>query len=395
VGYEIRALTQADMPAAWNLGSTTFGYRDRTMPPDWTSDTPGRHTFGAFDETGRLVAKAVDREQGHWFGGRLVPTSGVAGVAVAPEVRGHGLARLVLTRLLANARERGAVISTLFPTTPFPYRALGWEDVGTLSYTSFPATAFAGVRPAPGHTLRPAAEEDVPAIYSLYRAVAQASNGLMERSGPLFQTTPAELIDAFNGLTVAMGPSGQIEGYASWDRGEGYNSEGKLTVHDLIGSTPGATATLLAMLGRWASVAPTVVMRLSDPDPARLFVSQMLGKLEYHNTWMLRVVDAAGAIAARGWPAPLAGAADLELEDPECPWNTGRYRLVLEGGRGELTPGGSGGAGFTARGLALWYAGAADPAQLRRAGLLHGDPGADALLRAATAGPRPALLDYF
>ena len=29
-----------------------------------------------------LVAKAVDRRQGHWFGGRLVPASGVAGVAV-------------------------------------------------------------------------------------------------------------------------------------------------------------------------------------------------------------------------------------------------------------------------------------------------------------------------
>src|SRR5262249_45532304 len=158
------------------------------------------------------------------------------------------------------------------------------------------------------------AEEDVPAIHSLYRAVAQASNGLMERSGPLFQTSPAELIDAFHGLTVAIGPSGQIEGYASWDRAEGYNSDGKLRVHDLIGSTAEATATLLAMLGRWASVAPTVVIRLSDPDPARLFVSQMLGKLQYHNTWMLRVVDAAGAIAARGWPAPLSGAVDLELE---------------------------------------------------------------------------------
>jgi predicted acetyltransferase len=395
VGYEIRTLRDADMAAAWNLASTAFGYRDRPMPDNWTSDTPGRRTLGGFDETGRLVAKAVDREQGQWFGGRLVPTSGVAGVAVAPEVRGRGLARLILTRLLTDARERGAVISTLFPTTPFPYRALGWEDVGALTYTAFPATAFAGVRPAPEITLRPAAEEDVPAIHSLYRAVAQASNGLMERTGPLFQTTPAELMEAFHGLTLAIGPSGQVEGYASWDRASGYNVDGKLTVYDLIGSTPAATAALLAMLGRWASVAPTVVMRLPDPDPARLFVSQMLGKLDYHNTWMLRVVDAAGAIAARGWPEPLHGTVDLELEDTQCPWNSGRYRLVLEGGRGELTPGGAGGPGFTARGLALWYAGGTDPAQLRRAGLLHGDTGGDALLRAATAGPAPALLDYF
>ena len=48
------------------------------------------------------------------------------------------------------------------------------------------------------------------------------------------------------------------------------------------------------------------------------------------------------------------------------------------------------------RGLAVLYAGAASPAVLRRAGLLTGgDDVSDAFLQAATAGPVPALLDYF
>src|SRR5512139_1597108 len=157
------------MASAWELGSTTFGYRDREMPENWSADTPGRHTLGVFDQDGGLVAKAVDREQAQWFGGRLVPTSGVAGVAVAAHQRRGGLGRLVLTHLLAQARERGAAISTLYPTTPFPYRALGWEEVGSLTYTAFPATAFTHVRPAEGFSLRPATEADVPAIQSLYR----------------------------------------------------------------------------------------------------------------------------------------------------------------------------------------------------------------------------------
>jgi hypothetical protein len=50
---------------------------------------------------------------------------------------------------------------------------------------------------------------------------------------------------------------------------------------------------------------------------------------------------------------------------------------------------------MTMRGLAVWYAGAADPAVLRRAGLLAGDESGDAFLAAASAGPRPALQDYF
>src|SRR5687768_10513571 len=125
--YEVRPLTSEDQTAAWKLGSLAFGYHDRPMPESWSSDTPGRYTLGAFDSSGRLVAKAVDRAQQQWFGGRAVATCGVAGVAVAPELRGKGLARQVLTRLLADARDRGAAISTLFPTVPFPYRRLGWE----------------------------------------------------------------------------------------------------------------------------------------------------------------------------------------------------------------------------------------------------------------------------
>lgn len=51
---------------------------------------------------------------------------------------------------------------------------------------------------------------------------------------------------------------------------------------------------------------------------------------------------------------------------------------------------------LTARGLAVLYASAGDPSLLRRAGLLAGgDVGSDHFLQAATAGPAPALLDYF
>ena len=69
---------------------------------------------------------------------------------------------------------------------------------------------------------------------------------------------------------------------------------------------------------------------------------------------------------------------------------------MLDGGSGRLEPGGSGAVRLTVRGLAVLYAGAAGPAVLRRAGMLTGgDPDSDAFLEAATAGPRPALLDYF
>lgn len=392
---DVRLLTLEDLPAAYELARLAFG-GDRQPPPAVLAERPGRQQWGAFDGGGRLVGKAMDREQAHWFGGRLVPASGVAGVAVIPEARGSGVGRRLLTQLLAGARERGAAISTLFPTTALPYRRRGWEIVGTLTWTAVPTASLAAPQVPGSAGLRPAEVGDVPALLEIYRAVARAGNGLMERSGPLFDTSPDAVLAGHDGITVALGPDGGIEGYASWSRGPGYDESGRITVSDLMGLTGPATAGLLAMLGTWASVAPTVALRLPEADPAALIASMAGARVESQNRWMLRLVDAPAAVAARGWPPHLSGSVDLLLEDNICPWNAGPHRLVLAGGEGRLEPGGGAEVGLTARGLAVLYAGAADPSLLRRAGLLAGgDADSDAFLQAASAGSAPALLDYF
>lgn len=394
VPYDVRPLTPADDDAAWLLGSTAFGYRDAERPENWTANSPSRHVWGVFDESGRMLAKAVDLEQSHWFGGRIVPASGIAAVAVAPEVRGVGLSRMMLTRLLEGARARGAVISTLFDTTPFPYRAVGFEEVGALTYRSFPATAFTGVRVPDGVTLRPAVEADVPVIHELYLSMARSGAGLIERSGPRFTREPAQLLTDFHGVTVAI-VGGEVHGYALWDRGSGYDSTGQVTVFDLIADLPQAAKALLSMLGTWAYVAPTVVLRVPDDDPLFTMIAASAMSVQSRQPWMLRLIDLAGAVAARGWPAHLTATVDLEVEDASCPWNAGSRRLVFAGGEGHVETINEAGTQITARGLSALYAGAATPANLRRAGLLAGDTSADPLLSAAFAGPRPAILDYF
>jgi predicted acetyltransferase len=258
-----------------------------------------------------------------------------------------------------------------------------------------PAGALAGLSVPPDVTLRPATAADVPAVHEVYGTLARASAGLVERTEPIWDTSPEAVLARHDGLTVAVGAGGDVDGYAGWDRGEGYDRESRITVSDLIGLTAPATSALLAMLGSWLHVAPTIALRIPEPDPAPL-LGQFVGtRVESREPWMLRVLDAPGAIAARGWPPHLSGSADLELEDDVCPWNAGRHRLVLGGGAGRLEPGGAGAVRITARGLAVLYAGGAGPAVLRRAGLLSGDTAYDAFLAAATAGPPPSLLDYF
>ena len=391
---DLRELTVEDLPAAWELTRVAFG-ADREAPAGWLTDRPGRVNWGIF-EGERLVARATDRDQAHWFGGRLVPACGIAGVIVIPELRGRGLARTVLTRLLHHARDRGALIATLFRSAPGPYRRLGCEEVGAMTTVAVPASALAAVAMPADVTLRPAGAADVPAVQEIYRTLSRASAGFMERTEPMFDSSPEAVLARYDGLSVAVGPEGSVDGYAAWSREGGYDASGRVTVPDLMALTAPATSALLAMLGSWQNVAPTIALTIPEPDPATLLAPFAGARVATREPWMLRLLDAAGAVAARGWPPLLEGSVDLELEDGLCPWNAGPHRLVLSAGAGRLEPGGSGAVRLDPRALAVLYAGGAGPDVLRRAGLLTGgDASTDAFLAAATAGPPPALLDYF
>ena len=165
---------------------------------------------------------------------------------------------------------------------------------------------------------------------------------MMDRSWPRFRQTPEEFLGDWDGVTVAEDAEGLV-GYLTWDRGKGYEQEARVHVGDLYALTPDATLALLAVVGGWASVAPTFTIPFVDSDPAFVLTSVLAhARTDARRPWCLRLVDAAGAVAARGWP-PLAGVVDLDLVDPECPWNAGRHRLVLDGGVGPAGTGWRGG----------------------------------------------------
>ncbi|MFJ5775398.1 GNAT family N-acetyltransferase [Streptomyces sp. NPDC093094] len=80
---------------------------------------------------GRLVAHAGLLRLSLTAGDTATEAMGVGGVAVAPDVRGRGLARRVVAAALDHARTQGPPFALLFcraPLVPF-YRHLGWHPV--------------------------------------------------------------------------------------------------------------------------------------------------------------------------------------------------------------------------------------------------------------------------
>ncbi|MEH0985124.1 GNAT family N-acetyltransferase [Micromonospora sp. CPCC 205556] len=394
----VRELTADELADAWQLGRLAFGSAPQP-PPHATTPVPGMTRYGAFDATGRLVGKAVDLHHDQWWTGRPVPAADVAGVAVAPEARGRGVARELLRALLRGAHERGAAVSALFPTVGAPYRACGWEVTGVLRTVDLPTAVLTRPRTTGRLAVRPGDLADLPAVFDLYEQVTRHRNGLLTRRGPVFDHYRDQFTaddPPFDGLTLVE-QDGRLVGYAGWNRGRGYGPDAVLTVEDLFATTADAARELVGVLASWHSVTPT--LRLT-PLPGDALAAQLpLEKAREHeqDTWMHRPVDVARAVGERGWPGHARGSVEFTLDDELADWNTGTWRLEVADGAAQLTRVTTEAAlHLSVRGFALLYAGAATAQSVTDAGLLRCATGADprALDLLAAGGPAH-LLDYF
>ncbi|MFE0102698.1 GNAT family N-acetyltransferase [Streptomyces sp. NPDC059009] len=107
-------------------GADPFGVVDTGL-----SFLPKDEHFGVRLD-GRLVAHAGLLELPVEVAGAGTRVVGVGGVAVAPDVRGRGLARLVLAGALEHARTMGPDHGLLFCRPPLValYERLGWSALG-------------------------------------------------------------------------------------------------------------------------------------------------------------------------------------------------------------------------------------------------------------------------
>ncbi|MCG5451280.1 GNAT family N-acetyltransferase [Micromonospora hortensis] len=391
----VRELTADDLDAAWELGRFAFG-SDPQRPAQATATPAGLTRYGAFDDSGRLVGKAVDLHHDQWWSGRAVSAADVAGVAVAPEARGRGVGRALLTALLRGAHARGAAVSALYPTVAAPYRACGWETAGVLRTVDLSTAALPRHRPASHLTVRAGTVVDLPAVADLYERVARYRNGMLTRRGELFDFFAADGGLPGDGLTLVEA-DGDLVGYATWQRGRGYGADSVLTVDEALAVTPEAAREIVGVLGSWASVAPTLRLCPLDGDAVSVYLPLESARDHERDLWMHRPVDVARAVSARGWPAHARGVVDFGLTDALADWNCGTWRLTVADGAAELTRvDGEADLRLDVRGFALLYAGAALARSVAQAGLLHHSPGVDpaALDLLASGGPAQ-LLDYF
>ncbi|MDR6119934.1 putative acetyltransferase [Aeromicrobium sp. SORGH_AS981] len=377
---QIRRLTEADEDVMRRQFTEAFGAFDPPEPPV-PLIVDGKRWWGA-EVGGRIVATALDREYASWFGGVRVPTAGIGGVTVAPEHRGAGLLRPLFTAMLAEARERGALVSTLYATAPALYRRFGFETVSSLDDVRLPTHALAVGGSTP---VRRATSADDDAIRAVHDRAAARENGPLARTGPLFTESPTLRV---SGVSVAE-REGEVVGYVSWDRGRGYGAEGELVVGQLMADDADALRSLLSLLSTFASVTPTVRIRTSGVPPWQHLLRTAHPETVSSAPYALAVLDPAALALPRVHPGI----------DTRLPFSVdGRsLTLAVADGSGHVEPTGTttGCRTFTRGGLALTFAGAATSATLRSLGHVEGDTADDVTWDLLfTRGP-VTVHDYF
>ncbi len=388
-----------------DLVARAFGPGDEALiRPQLESMVATGSCLGAFDGD-LLVGTALYHDLRQWWYGRAVPMAGVAGVKVAPEYRGQGVGRALMTALTELMTVRGYPLSALFPATMTIYRSLGWEIAGHLHEAVMPSRALGAlprVDVKAARVRRPGPDDAAEVLDVIGRAHRDARD-----CGPVTwdETTMRRWL-------TRPGPYADRDRYAylTPDGFLAYRWRGghaEIFVDRLVASTAEATAALWAVAASNASVAETVRAILGPSDPFWWLLREQDADIAERQSWMLRLLDAPAAIAARGFPATDL-AVPLLITDDLRPANAGRWELTVRDGQGRLStdrtsqvpappaPASLGGPALElgARGLAALYAGT-PVATLRRAGLAAGgSPDADAALDGAFAAT-PYMLDDF
>lgn len=288
------------------------------------------NVFGDLDDV--IVAEDTHGPVAHarlfrmtsWFGGRPVKVGGVASVAVAPEARGQGVATALMGHLHDRARERGDAITMLYAFRQGFYARLGYGTTSTRQRLAVdPGAVPDGWRKLARDHVRRATGEDRAGVERTYGRQAKRESAWLARSVRLWDRLWAR--ERRMVLVAARGKRRDaVVGYVAFEVTQPEaHAETRLVVEELAAEDDEARRALWGALGALRDQVAAIEIEVPDGDPiahalldadrrrhGTEAVEHAIGEIVVGP--MVRLVDPARAIAARGYGAP--GVFGLEVD---------------------------------------------------------------------------------
>lgn len=302
--------------------------------------------IAAFDGDTHVGSAGVFAFDMSTTGGRVVKTAGLTMVAVMPTHRRRGVLSAMMQKHLAEAHAKSQPIAALWASEASIYGRYGYGLASFAGDTSIERDRSRFSGPNPAFEARFVTEEEALAIMPLlWDRARQIAPGMPSRSESWWKNRRLLDIDS---VRLGFGPlqrvvfrlDGRDEAYALYRT--------KLTFESP--DIPVATVKILEAIGATARGTRIAWRYLCDLDLAGRIEAHNLpidhplfllldeprrAHYSVHDALWVRIVDIETALAGREYSSNESIV--LEIEDPACPWNTGRFRLDGESGRATRT----------------------------------------------------------
>ncbi len=390
-----------DVPAMARLLHCAFG-SPLDKAEEWLRLGGLEHARLVRTDDGGIPGCLLRIPMGEYFGGRSVPVIGIAGVAVAPEARGRGVARELMGACVREIAGEGSPLSGLFCSTQELYRQVGYEQAGHRFLTRLRFSdmsvdardAHAGERDL---AAAPLGAGDEPEVRACYADFARRYDGMLDRGEYVWRRTRQMREIVYEGFGFRA-PGGALEGYVFLTQVRNPSGRHDVQVSDFAFVTPRAGRRIAALLANYATMMEECVLPGGPLHPLAHFLAQQRFAVEKKDYWMLRITDVARAVAARGWAAQSAEVV-LDVRDDLVPANAGAWRIRVRDGAGEATRvEGAGRAGCLSigiRGLAAMFSGLVSPRQSVVLGWAGGDDAAIERAQRVFPAGTPWMTDHY
>ncbi|GLF93693.1 GNAT family N-acetyltransferase [Streptomyces yaizuensis] len=270
-------------------------------------------------------------------GGGLVRAAGVTMVGVASTHRRRGILTSMMRRQLDDVRAWGEPVAALYASEPGIYGRFGYDTASHLIRAEIDTDRVGLTLPEGTDAVRIRRVRDagaaLAAFEEVYAAQVPARPGMIARLPHWDRLGAVDPVEDRAGaselLSVVAERDGRVTGCVRYrTRADWTDSvpQGRVEVRDLFAHDPASYAALLRHL--WGIDLTSTVQMENRPvdDPWQLLVSDIRRcRVRVVDSLHVRLVDVGAALAARSYATPVDVV--LEVSDPFCPWNTGRWRL--------------------------------------------------------------------